>query len=68
VISKDIGKALLSFGVITVILVFARLAWLARSYPLGFDLVGIWKTWGGCIVLWVLITGGCVVLLVIKRP
>ncbi len=64
---RDLGKVLLAVSGITFVLVFVRLAWLVKSYALGFDLLGIWRIWGGWILLWLLITGGGFVLLTVKR-
>jgi hypothetical protein len=67
VVLRDVGKVLLAVSGIVFTLVFARLAWLAKSYGLGFDLLGIWKVWGGWIFLWLLITGGGFFLLTVRR-
>ncbi len=64
---RDLGKVVLTVSGVILVLVFVRLAWLAKSYPLGFDLLGIWNMWGGWILLWLLITGGGFILFTVKR-
>lgn len=65
---RDIGKMLLGVSLMTFILVIARLVLIAKSYPVGFDLLGILKIWAVWILLWLLITGSGFVLLAVKRP
>lgn len=65
---KDLGKILLAVSSISFALAFVWLAWLIKSYPLSFDLIGICKIWGGWILLWLLITGGGFILLTVERP
>ena len=64
---KSFGKVLLTVSGIVLISVFIRLALMARSYPLGFDLAGIMKIWGIWIFLWFIVTLGGLVLLKVKR-
>ena len=66
-VSKDFGRALLAVSGVAFTLAFVRLAWLAKFYPLGFELFGIWRIWGGWILLWLVITGGGFILLNVKR-
>jgi len=54
---RTIGIVLLAISGIAFIVVFSRLAWLIRTYSIGFDLFGLARMWGGWIVLWLLTIG-----------
>ena len=66
--TRDLGKLFLAVSGMTFVTVLARLAWAAGSYQIGFYLPGIWKMWGGWILLWLLITVVGLVLFLVKRP
>ena len=71
---RDLGKALLAVSALSVVvvvvrvLILLRLVWLDRGAQVGFDLSGVWKTWGGWTLLWLLTTAAGFLLLTAKRP
>ncbi len=67
-VTRDLGKLLLALSGIVFIFVVVRLGYILTSYSVGFDLLGIWKSWRGWIMVWLLVTAAGFTLLALKRP